>query len=230
MAYETLWSLSYEVWFYIIMCAVGYTIVRRNSGKAVWGFLTFGICALVFTKLQAYFLFIWFIGALGYFLLEKKSKAALAALAILSIVMVGVMQLTSGSNTNTQFGEIAELRTFIEITFGLTICGFIIQIIQFPPKSKIGESINTLGTRLAAFSYTLYLTHIPVRNLLIHFKAPKCASIDLTSISLYLCWIAIAMATAYAFYYLFERNTRKVKTWIKDRILHSASNTNPVNS
>lgn len=216
--FETLWSLSYEVWFYIIMCSFGYCIVYANRPKAYLGLFMLAICFLTFTKLSAYYLFIWFIGAIGFFLSGRKSKLTLYISLISAAALIGVLQMTSGSHAGFTTGiEDSIIRPLIEIIFGTVLVVCLVQIIQFPPRHKPAEKINIIGTKLAAFSYTLYLTHIPIRDLLTYLGSPKCGSVNITSMSLYLLWLFIALAVAYGMYYVFERNTPIVKMWIKKK-------------
>lgn len=210
---ETLWSLCYEVWFYILICAFGYSIVYAKRVKGYIGIAVLFLCFMIFTKLKAYYLFIWLLGAIGFLFVGKKSSLVMWGSGFALIFSGVFLQLTSGSN----FGGIDAViaREYIELVFGLTFCLFLIQIIQFPPRKRVGLKLNNIGSRLAAFSYTLYLTHVPLLRLLTYLGAPKCESVNAYSLSLYVAWLLLATATAYLFYLIFERNTRKVKGWIK---------------
>lgn len=214
--FDTLWSLSYEVWFYIIMCCIGYCLVYSNRPKAFFGLTVLSICFLVFTKLSACYLFVWLIGAMGFFLIGGKSRLVLYGTLIATLFLIVILQLISGSHAGLTTGtQDSSLRVYVEIVFGIVFVIYLVQAIQFPPKHKASVAINTMGTKLAAFSYTLYLTHIPIRDLLRHFGAPKCTEVNLMSIGLYLCYLTFALAVAYGMYLLFERNTKRIKQWIK---------------
>ena len=214
--FETLWSLSYEVWFYILICCVGYCIMKRNRTKVYLGLSFFTVCLLVFIKLSAYYLFVWFVGAIGYMLLKNKSKILMYVSGLATLTLIGILQFTSVSHVGLIIGRPVPIgRTYIEVFFGIVFVICIVQIIQFPPKHRTTEVLNRIGTKFAAFSYTLYLTHIPVRDFLTYVGVPKCTSISFASISLYLCWLSVAMIVAYGMYYLFERNTNIVKQRIK---------------
>lgn len=67
------WSLSYEVWFYVFLAAIGMMMQRQRKG--MWLFI---ICCLAFLRLAPYFLLLWFMGAFSYYLRpSKKSKPTL---------------------------------------------------------------------------------------------------------------------------------------------------------
>lgn len=216
--FETLWSLSYEVWFYILMCSLGYCVINANGPKAYLGLSVLAICFLVFTKLSAVYLFIWLTGAIGYLLLGRKSLRILIISSFATILLLCVLQLMTDSRVEliTVYHDL-DIQPYIEIVFSIVFVIYLSQAIQFPPRHKATISLNNIGTKLAAFSYTLYLTHIPIRSLLSYFGAPKCTSVNVATVSLYICWLLIAIAVAYCMYYFFERNTNKVKQWIKKK-------------
>lgn len=218
VSFETLWSLSYEVWFYILMCSVGYIVVR-GGGRVVFGVIVFLGCALVFTKLNANYLFIWIIGAFGFYIAPYRSKTILWSSTVLSFVLLVLLQMTSESNTSLHIFT-SFPRSSFEVAFGAVFCICLSQVIQYAPTSNVEIKINILGTKLAAFSYTLYLTHIPIRDLLWYLGAPKSPRLSIISVTLYLLWIALAMGCAYAIYWVFERNTGKVKKYVKSIFNH----------
>ncbi len=212
----TLWSLSYEVWFYIILCAFACCILNVKKAKGYVGLTVIFLCFAVFTKLKVYYLFIWLLGAFGFLYVGKKSRFAPYASALALIGLMCALQLTSGSRFGGVYLE--NVRPYIELLFGLIASLFITQIVNYRPSSKIAIKLNNTGTRLAAFSYTLYLVHFPVISVLLHFGAPKCETVNIYSVSLYIAWLLIAMLTSYLLYLVFERNTGKVKGWIKKNI------------
>jgi len=226
-AFETLWSLSYEVWFYILTCGVGIIIMKRKEGNVLkynTGIALFLLSLLAFIKLSVTYLFVWIIGAIALWREPKPNRTVLLTMAIISFSIMILLQLGSGSHfiANSVVSDDA-LRKFLIVLFGFSFAKFIQHVIQIAPSSVTVRGgillvINGLGSRLAAFSYTLYLTHVPVLKLLIGLGAPKSTSLSASSIGLYFLWLTIAMAVAYALYYLFERNTSKVKKFFKLRL------------
>jgi len=222
VSFETLWSLSYEVWFYILICAFGYILSNSGKWKVLVGLMTFTICMIVFTKLDVYYLFIWIIGALGFFIAPYRNRAVCITSIILTLIVLGVLQITSETQITMSEKLISSnSRPIIKVCFGSIFYICLSQIIQYAPLSRIGIKLNNLGTKLAAFSYTLYLTHIPIRDLLCYLGAPKSTSLTPHSIALYILWLCIALMTAYGVYYLFERNTTVIKKWLRNKFKYS---------
>lgn len=148
--FETLWSLSYEVWFYILMCAVGYSILNKGKTKIYIGILTLIISFAAFMKLQTYFLFIWLIGAFGYFTIPMKSKVLKYTALIMSCLFLCILQLSSEGGKTVPL--LREFRLFSELIFSSTFCLFMVQLVQDIPSNKFSIKLNHIGTKLAAFS------------------------------------------------------------------------------
>lgn len=212
-----LWSLSYEVWFYVLTGAVclvlGSSRALRYAGVALSA-----VCFLVFTKLSAHYLFIWLLGAFACVTMPKKGcKWVLAASALFLPVMIVVLQLTSGGHVTS--GIVNYLPTAnvqsLEVIFSLVFCVFLQQLILIEPKSKVMKAANTVGTKLAAFSYTLYLVHVLVISVLQHFGAERPESVTLSAAALFVLWTAVALVFCYAVYWCVERHTYTVKRWVK---------------
>ena len=222
--FDTLWSLSYEVWFYIIMLGLALVVSKYSRTKSLIGLGILFIGMLVFMKLKVEFLFIWIIGALTFVCYRNSRfrKNLFCCSLLLSLILLAGLQLTSESHSGTTTSS-EWARTIISIAFGLVFAIFLQQIIHLKPKSKVAFKCNDIGTKLAAFSYTLYLTHIPVMELLRYLGAPKSPTLNLTSICLYAVWMIVAIAVAYIMYLLFEKNTPQVKKWIH-QIVNRLSN------
>lgn len=217
--FDTLWSLSYEVWFYIAILGIGLCISRRRPLKSILGLLVVTICSLVFCKLNAYYLFIWLMGAFVYFYPKIRYNWILTTSILASFILIALLQLTSDSNyLNSIIIEPQMWHPIIEVVFGFTFSIFIVCAIQYPPQNQFTSVINKFGSKLAAFSYTLYLVHIPFRDLLIYLGAPKFSVINLHSLTLFSSWILLAILFSYAIYYLFERNTSRVKMALRHLI------------
>ena len=216
--YETLWSLSYEVWFYIVMFAVA-LILKQNIKAYYIGFIVITICMLVFTKLKANLLFVWFLGALAFYKMPTKNNTVLLTSFVISIFLVALLQFKSGTHfTEGQIENDEVIRSVAIIAFGFSFGLFLQQIIQCRPRKAILLKLNEWGTKLAAFSYTLYLSHIPVLRLLESLGAPKSPNLNPVSILFYICSMGVAMLVAFGLYWFFERNTGLVKKYIKIKI------------
>lgn len=213
-----LWSLSYEVWFYILMASIGYIVVNRGRVKSVFGMFVLLISFMVFTKLSFIDLFIWLIGAAGYFMLSYRSKSIMFICLVVSVIMLGLLQFSQESNVIDGMVASQRIRNFYVLAFAMTFTCFLVQVIQYAPTHKWSINLNKIGTRLAAFSYTLYLTHIPVQKYMAYFGIGQMSEFGFVPLLLYIVYILVALMAAYCIYWLFERNTSLVKGIIRKKL------------
>ncbi len=94
----SLWSLAYEVWFYILCGGVLTLLQQQGSARTVLAFLAVVASAVVFAGLNTAYLFAWLFGVCAYFL--KGKTRAWHMIVALPLVVAGTvgMQLTSISN------------------------------------------------------------------------------------------------------------------------------------
>lgn len=218
-ASEPLWSLSYEVWFYILFGGIC-SFFTSEKDKRFWLLIILIISFIVFTKLDYIYLLLWIIGVIIYFYSPTKiSKVKLSIYLILTFLCLIGLQLSSGSRSiNIKFiGSILN-RDILQILFALFFALSMMQIINIVPKKRIFIRIDKIGTKLALFSYTLYLTHFVFIRLFEYVGFPKSKLINLTSVSFFFLQLFICLIAAYLIYLLFEKHTDVVKKWIKSKI------------
>lgn len=130
------------------------------------------------------------------------------------------MQLTSETRAiDLNFITKILNRDIMHILFALSFSLLLVQLIHIVPQKRISIIINNLGTKLALFSYTLYLTHIIIIGLLKHIGFPRNQSINSYSILLFFIQALICLFSAYLIYLLFEKHTYVVKKWIKEKTI-----------
>lgn len=222
-----LWSLSYEVWFYIM---TGCILVMFSKSKIKFGIVSFivlTICFLVFLKLDSKYLFIWSLGALAFHLPKLasfKKNTARIFLGLFVVAGIVLSQLTSESRSGLMNLDFIS-RDVILIVLGAAVALFILTIIELKPKNRFSNYFERMGGKLAVFSYSLYLTHYPLMEFLRYLGLPKSKAINLQSIGLFILEISIALLVGYGVYLISEKHTKKVKMFFtsKSSSLTSAS-------
>ena len=210
-----LWSLAYEIWFYVLAgCCV--SIVRRNDSVNLVSWILLGISCAMFTKLRASYLICWFIGAIAYLSLGKLFSGPLILGSIVALVGgVGFSQLAS----NTASLSTAAVQSFlpsrdfavIVLTLGVAI------LLPFLSTRRPGgraASLERVGSVLASFSYTLYLVHAPVVSLVIKYSNAPYRTIDKQSIGWFCAAVTVSLVVAWLLYLPFERQTARVRHWL----------------
>lgn len=206
------WSLSYEVWFYIVLAALA-LIMRHNK----LGYLLFAICCLVYLRMNPLYLLMWLIGAAAYLTRPKKlNKWHFLLSIILMIIAIALTQMTKASKAMSfdlpRIGEGYNL--FLCIAMGW----FVQQVILLEPHKKWVKRIEYAFGRLADFSYTLYLTHRIVLLVIFTLWLEKeKADMSVNNIMIFIGIILVNLLIAYIVYAMAEKHTQKVKIFIKQK-------------
>ena len=86
------------------------------------------------------------------------------------------------------------------------------------PTTRAGAAVERWGAPLAAFSYTLYLTHMPLLRIFACTSTPLPERVTPYSLFRAGWWAAASLAFAFLTYKLFEERTPQVRRWLRDRL------------
>ena len=204
-----LWSLSYEVWFYILAGAVASLMARVHGSRAIS--LVLVVCAaLVFMRLEIIYLLIWLAGSAAYLLRPAKAtRVAIIGGVLLVLIGIALHQMSlpnsmaPGALGGYGLGQVtgkAVMATGMAILLAQLSC----------VQTNAAGLFARVGAGLAAFSYSLYLTHMP----LLYIQAQQDATqVTMWTFAAYLLAITEAILFAYFFSRLFEATG----PWIKNR-------------
>lgn len=213
-----LWSLAYEVWFYIAIYAIGGIVIARRFGlvSAVL------VCCflMAFTKLDVNYLFCWLIGVAAFFFRPKECRMnTLLAHSLLLAAAVALVEMTTESKSvDLRFAHLLPTHSVAQLWLALCASLLIRRVITFAPSSATALRLNELGSKLAAFSYTLYLTHYPLLMLCQHAGMGKHSAMTLFSVSYFMLIVSLNMLVAFLIYSLFEKHTDKCKGYLKSTL------------
>lgn len=211
----SLWTLNYEVWFYIFAGCIGALKIRSNSFNFGQKFLTIIFLAISFWalfSLKLYLFICWLLGAFAYskrlYKYERfKVLNEIFPLFLMSILSAALTQFFQGKNEFLLY-EIGCI--FLSLSTALLLN----LIVYAQPKRKWLLKIEKLGIPLASFSYTLYLVHYPLLIFLRGLHTPF-YSLSFTSFMVYLLKVFACISFSYIVYYLFERHTSFVRATLK---------------
>lgn len=213
-----LWSLSYEVWFYVMVFAVGLAAVRKGLGMLELSILV-GIF-VIFCFLAPHYLFCWLIGALIYFMPDTKYVKSAFGLSLV-LVAVGMLAIQLGSGSRSfSTGAFAAFLPSIEVSriiFSAGLALFVRLVISMEPKTFIAKGIDKLCSNLAKASYTLYLTHFPLIHFFGTFGLEQASEINVKTLGIFIGVIVISVLFSLVFYYLFERHTLRFRNYLKQK-------------
>lgn len=199
-----LWSLAYEIWFYIIgLCAA---IVYYNKKASIYIVLLFALIFCVFTQLKLYLMFCWLIGALVRIQQVNLSKVGCYSLILCLAIMILLRQVLTDGVFNIFFGG----DLFVHLT-EMSIA------VVFAYLISAGRSINWSlpGMRTcAAFSYSLYLVHFPLLMIVKENLFQNSLIPGLQNFLYFILVVFLQVFVAYCFFILFEKNTVAIKKYI----------------
>ena len=217
-----LWSLSYEIWFYVLAGAVAGLYTLAATAKP-WVFLIM-TCALgVFVKLSAVLLFCWSLGAMAYALIETINVRRMwlwwvAAIIVPTGLLLCQLATDSVSLKKTDLQAWMPSQEIASLVLALGVSILVVCITQLRPRTSLTRKLDQLGTRLAAFSYTLYLTHYPVMLLWTHYHPVRLNTISATSLVFFTIQVVLCVLVALLMYQLFEARTTRMRRWLQCRV------------
>lgn len=205
---EALWTLSYEIWFYILLGGFAAMVSQRPyiGGSIVLA------CILAFTQLFPHYLVCWLIGAAAYFYRPKQLSYKSLAFGLL-ICLYGYIGRQVGRGSDSVSLDMlsawfpGEEMSRVVFSTGFAILVRQIILIRAFPR------LEYIGTILASFSYTLYLMHFPViRYFTYHLGITRLNTI---SPVLFCTVIVSCFVLALIMFLLFERNTKIVRNILR---------------
>lgn len=211
-----LWSLAYEIWFYVLSGACA-AWLAASSGARGWlgGGLVVGMA--IFTKLLPVFLFVWIMGAIFYSQFGRR-PALETVLVGLCLIAAGLatMQLKSES-VSIKLTAMHEFLPSAEVGILMFSLGIAISLplltVQVPTQ-RFWVSLNRLGVWFASFSYTLYLTHYPVLYLWEYAMPGKYSAVESASLGWYVARLSSCLLVSWLLYLPFEKQTKRVRVWL----------------
>jgi peptidoglycan/LPS O-acetylase OafA/YrhL len=93
----------------------------------------------------------------------------------------------------------------------------IASICRIQPASQMMVRVDKLGTTLASFSYTLYLTHYPILGLWEHFVPEHSPAVTTISFMIFVAKICSCLLVGWILYLSFEAKTPVVRAWLRSR-------------
>jgi len=201
-----LWSLAYEWWFYMAAGLFAMLLVVNNSICRILLFFLMAFSVYIISFLKFQYVISWGLGTIAYIYFRRIKLNFIFVTLFLAICIV-VSLLLRGI---VGFNYYAIVEVFLSFSFAL----FISFSSSCTPVSRFSLHFENLGTKLASFSYTLYLIHYPLFYFLSDFLYPvKFESITYVSIFNFLIVVLSAMAFSLFVYYFFERNTQAFRNY-----------------
>jgi peptidoglycan/LPS O-acetylase OafA/YrhL len=206
-----IWSLANEFWYYLTIPLAAWLVLSRAQGAAKAA----GSCALIamVALLPAALLpgaIVWTTGAAAAWVAGQARfdpwlrPFALCAAAVLAVLAALAMARIAPS-------QAADFFLGIVVALALPV------LAKMP---SLGIAYQHSARAISEISYTLYLTHFPLLTMIAFGGlAPTRLTPGLAAFSLYGVLISIAVLWAAIIWWLFERNTDRVYSHLRTRLV-----------
>lgn len=209
-----LWSLANEFWYYMIFPLLYFSLLPQYPLSKRLFFSLLAISILVFVgKMIALYFLIWAMGAVAFYVNQKYSALLLSRpfffkvmLVFASISLVTVLFFTRVNKFEAIFND---------YSLGF-VTGFFVLMLSLCKMEN--PFLKGASTYLSNISYTLYLTHIPAAMLLCAWISTERHTWNYTNLLTFSLLTIFILLYATLSWYLFERNTPYVKTWVKQAL------------
>lgn len=215
------WSLSYEVWFYIILGALAVLLKSKKDKKIILSLIVFVAATSVFVMgLVMHYLLIWMMGALAYIIRPQNKNKWVLLLSLIGLFASILYFQLSKDTRSLEYAVEGSNKELIEIIMSLMVCLFIQQVILFEPSSNVSKWIEKKVGGMAKFSYTLYLSHRIVFLWIIAFVwSMDSCQFTMSGIVQFLIIIIATLFTCWLLYLVSERYSPTIKKYMKKQLL-----------
>lgn len=155
-----LWSLAVEVWYYIAFPLLLMPVTTHFSTRARLLWFCFAVVVCGYFSLVSTFFFwgfvIWIAGALTAIAPRPLMRSYWAALALFVVIIIPVRLLVRGPLVEA----FPSARTASDILCALTFANLLLTARFSTPR--IFAALPPLRLEMTNFTYSLYLTHLPI--------------------------------------------------------------------
>jgi peptidoglycan/LPS O-acetylase OafA/YrhL len=165
----------------------------------------------VFAILNVEYIFIWLLGAICYYVYVNNIYKPVILNRLIYFIATALILSDLAIKV---FFSVESVRIVCELIFAYLFSLTILYLLYNPPITTAAKWLDATGTKLAKFSYTLYLSHYAI----LQFYAScldKNDQICIISIIQLLSGVLLSLVIAFLLYLIGERHTYIVKTKIK---------------
>ena len=210
-----LWSLANETWYYLMFpLLVLLFTARRSTARIASGAALALACASLPIDILLYFS-IWLLGV-GFSRVRIDCGAGTRSAWLLLVVFTAVYFRLTGANDNFDRTTLG-MDVVTSLVFLVLLCS-----LQFKatPASSLAQPLARTGKFFADFSFSLYVLHVPLIDLMQHVALTRFGLRQLSPsvplhLAIYLGMLAALLGGAYLFFLMFESQTYRIRRVVK---------------
>ncbi|MCC6689210.1 MAG: acyltransferase [Saprospiraceae bacterium] len=206
-----LWSLANEFWYYMLFPLLLFTVKKDYQFKKRLLLALFALIISYFIG-KTFFLYflVWLFGVIVFYLSPFRVKFCRFWLIISLVSTIFILTQIRLANFPIYFND---------FTLGISFAVFVFFITKL--KKTPGRFLSKLSEFLSNISYTLYLIHLPALVFICSFFDLTLKQFSCTNLLYYIALSFVIIVYAYVIWYIFERNTSKIKILILSGISKS---------
>ncbi|WP_291724676.1 acyltransferase family protein [Bernardetia sp.] len=205
-----LWSLAYEFWYYVLFPLAYFTLIKYYNLKVkIVSAILFLLVLFFIGKAIAVYFIVWLFGGVAYLVVEKEiflKKFITIKVAIVTIVFLAFL-------SSIRFAIYPVL--FNDFSLGIVTACLLCVFAQVEMKSSLLVRITNFFSEI---SYTLYLTHFSFAILLVTIFQKQRIEFSYANFGIYVIYLLVILLYSSSLWFLFERNTNKIKKWVKSKV------------
>jgi peptidoglycan/LPS O-acetylase OafA/YrhL len=214
-----LWSLANETWYYVmfpllvLLFSAHRTTSRIASGAAL---------ALAAVLLPVEIIMYFAIWLLGVAFSRVRIDCGIGARCVWLVLLAATSAYCRLTGDNDDFNQaMLGMDLVCSLMFLVMLAS-----LQFKaaPASKLAQPLARAGKFFADFSFSLYVLHVPLIDLLQHiavaqFGLRRLSPSEPLHFAIYLGMLTALLAGAYLSYLMFESQTYRIRRLVKDLVL-----------
>lgn len=216
-----LWTLTYEVWFYVLAGCAGVLAAWPRQGRAARGAALAGGALslwLLCFPLDGCNLICWLVGAFGFGLRHRLGAAARLGSAAAGLTLMALVLVGRQTNLLPLAGSAPWRDAVAYLTLSLGTLLLVLGVCRSAPRTRLAARLERAGTVLASFSYTLYVVHFPILSLRLSLGPALEERASGPTLLHAFGSAALCVLVALGMYALFERQTPRVRRWLRARL------------
>lgn len=218
-----LWSLANESWYYVQFPLLLLVFMARSRLRQLGAAAALVLVAGALPGQITLYLALWLLGALFSRVRIECGNVARVALVLVGLCCSVYFRLR-GSNDDLTFASFLQ-----DLVYSLPLL-IILSSLQRPLllRSPVSRGVAKLAHLLSEFSFTLYVTHIPLIKLLRYLGLQEFGRGTLAvdapmDYAVYFGMLLGVLAGAYLSYRLFEAHTFRIRRAIKHAVQRQAA-------
>lgn len=222
-----LWSLAFEMWYYALFPFVVMAFIARKKTLRVISAVAALILASQLSMAILLYFSVWTMGVIFSRIRIELDQVSLSLMLAMFAVAAVYFRLAGHVDTCSEESFFQDL--FYSLLFLVLLSSQQREVDATSPGVRM---LKKMGGFLSKFSFTLYVSHVPVLQFIRHlmrdyFGIDKLSPESPSHLAIYLLIVSVIVLFCYGFYLLFEAQTYKVRGLLKVALLSGGSRRPP---